>query len=118
MLIGLGISIPVGTYACIALRSGLAIKWYIDFAMGVVDANNCSKLGVVLINNSDDEFRVQKGRWIAQLMLEKISTLVVEEVTILEDTSRGAAVFGSTRTQSGPAKNFGGSPRILLLRDE
>ena len=58
---GLAIAIPVGTYARIALGSGLVVKRSIDVGAGVVDAEYRSKLGGALINNPDDKFRVQQG---------------------------------------------------------
>ena len=99
---GLAIAIPSGTYATIAPRSGLAVKRSIDVGAGVVDADYRGEVGVVLINNSDDEFRVQQGDRIAQLLLEKIATPAVEEVEALDDTVRGAGGFGSTGMQPSP----------------
>ena len=54
----LAIALPSGTYARIAPRSGLTVKQSIDVGVGVVDANYRVEVDVVLINNSDDEFRV------------------------------------------------------------
>ena len=82
----LAIAVPVGTYARIAPRSGRAVNQSIDVEAGVVDAYYCGKLGVVLINNSDDEFRIQQGDRIGHLILEKISTPAVEDMSALDDT--------------------------------
>ena len=54
-----------------------------------------------------------KGTRVAQLILEKIITPAVEELSALDDTSRGAAGFRSTGMQFGPTKNFGISSVIL-----
>ena len=62
---GLTIGIPVGTYAHIAPCSGLAVKWSIDAGAGFVDASYHGEVGVILIHNSDNEFRVQEGDRIA-----------------------------------------------------
>ena len=51
---------------------------------------------VLLLNFSDGEFSVQRGDRIAQLIIEKISTVVLEEVESLEDTQRGTGGFGSS----------------------
>ena len=107
-------AILVDPYAHIAQPSRLPVKRYIDVEMGVVDADYCGELGVILIDNSDDELRVQQGDQIAQLILEKISTLAVEEVSALDDTGRGAIGFGSIGMQSGPIDNFGESSGIFL----
>ena len=63
---------------------------------GVVDADYRGEVGVVLFNHGDQDFEVKMGDRIAQLILEKISTPEVEEVSALEDTVRGSRGFGST----------------------
>ena len=94
--IGLSLSFPSGLYARIAPRSGLALKKFIDVGAGVVDADYRGEVGVVLFNHGDQDFEVKMGDRIAQLILEKISTPEVEEVSALEDTVRGTRGFGST----------------------
>ena len=96
---GISISIPNGTYARIAPRSGLAVKHNIDIGAGVVDRSYRGPLLVVLINNGTQDFTVNPGDRIAQLILEKISNPSVEEVEALNDTSRGTSGFGSTGIQ-------------------
>ncbi len=90
------IAIPVGHYGRIAPRSGLAVKKGIDISAGVIDADYRGQVGVVLVNNSTEEFEVKQGDRIAQLILEKISTPDVIEVVSLDDTVRGSGGFGST----------------------
>ena len=75
MKIELAISFLVGLYARIALRSGLALKKFIDVGAGVVDADYHGEVGVVLFNHRDQDFKVKMGDRIAQLILEKINTL-------------------------------------------
>ena len=98
---GLSISFPVGLYASIAPRSGLALKKFIDVGVGVVDSDYRGEVGVVLFNHGDQEFEVKMGDKIAQLSLEKIDTPPVEEVQDLDDTVRGSSGFGSTGVKSG-----------------
>ena len=98
---GLSISFPAGLYARIAPRSGLALKKFIDVGAGVVDADYRGEVGVVLFNHGDQDFEVKMGDRIAQLILEKISTPEVEEVSGLDSTVRGSGGFGSTGMQSG-----------------
>ena len=82
----LSISIPVNTYARIAPRSGLAdprsgsIKHFIDTGAGVVDYDYRGPVGVVLFNHSNIDFVIKSGDRIAQLILEKISMVDIEEV--------------------------------------
>eukprot|EP01032_Pedospumella_encystans_P024329 gene24329-27522_t len=92
----IAISIPEGTYARVAPRSGLAVKNFIDVGAGVVDYDYRGNVGVVLFNHADEDFTVQKGDRVAQLILERISMAAAEEVQELSDTARGAGGFGST----------------------
>ena len=112
---GLAVSLPPGTYARIAPRSGLAIRNFIDVGAGVVDSDYRGELKVVLFNHSAEDFAVQAGDRIAQLILERIETPQVKKVAALDDTDRGAGGFGSTGTkqltQSSPATNKKGTKK-------
>ncbi|GLT58046.1 hypothetical protein SLA2020_309710 [Shorea laevis] len=92
----LSISIPEGTYARVAPRSGLAWKHSIDVGAGVIDADYRGPVGVILFNHSDADFEVKTGDRIAQLIIERITTPDVVEVEDLDSTVRGAGGFGST----------------------
>ena len=91
----LAISFPAGLYARIAPRSGLALKKFIDVGAGVGDHDYRGEVGVVLFNHGDQNFEVNMGDRIAQLILEKIDTPPVEEVQCLGETVRGVGGFGS-----------------------
>ncbi|KAJ3685406.1 hypothetical protein LUZ61_014570 [Rhynchospora tenuis] len=92
----LSISIPEGTYARIAPRSGLAWKHSIDVGAGVIDADYRGPVGVILFNHSDTDFAVKQGDRIAQMIIEQIMTPDVVEVEDLDATVRGEGGFGST----------------------
>ncbi|XP_072987787.1 deoxyuridine 5'-triphosphate nucleotidohydrolase-like [Typha latifolia] len=92
----LSISIPEGTYARIAPRSGLAWKHSIDVGAGVIDADYRGPVGVILFNHSDVDFEVKPGDRIAQMIVERIMTPEVVEVLDLDSTMRGEGGFGST----------------------
>eukprot|EP00559_Dactyliosolen_fragilissimus_P009394 CAMPEP_0184859956 /NCGR_PEP_ID=MMETSP0580-20130426/4915_1 /TAXON_ID=1118495 /ORGANISM="Dactyliosolen fragilissimus" /LENGTH=170 /DNA_ID=CAMNT_0027356859 /DNA_START=146 /DNA_END=658 /DNA_ORIENTATION=- len=92
----LSIACPDGTYARIAPRSGLAVKKFIDVGAGVVDADYRGPVGVVLFNFGENDFVVEKGDRIAQLILEKICMADALQVEELTDTERGQGGFGST----------------------
>ena len=92
----LAIAVPEGTYGRVAPRSGLASKSFIDTGAGVIDADYRGEVKVLLFNFSDQEFHVQKGDRVAQLVLERIYTPEVMEVEDLEESVRGAGGFGST----------------------
>ncbi len=100
----LSISIPDGTYARIAPRSGLAWKHSIDTGAGVIDSDYRGNVGVILFNHSDQDFPVKTGDRIAQLILEKIEIADVQEVKELNETERGEGGFGSTGVEAKRAK--------------
>ncbi|XP_027333355.1 deoxyuridine 5'-triphosphate nucleotidohydrolase-like [Abrus precatorius] len=92
----ISISIPEGTYARVAPRSGLALKHSIDTGAGVIDADYRGPVGVILFNHSDVDFEVKIGDRVAQLIIEKIVIPDVVEVEDLDSTVRGEGGFGST----------------------
>lgn len=95
---GIQVSIPEGTYARIAPRSGLAVKHGIDVGGGVIDPDYTSEIKVILFNHDPKQsFVIRPGYRIAQLILEHASTPEVVEVDeIFVDSERGAGGFGST----------------------
>ena len=72
---GLKMALPTGCYGRIASRSGLAIKKFIDIGPGVTDADYRGEVGVILFIFSDQEFVVNMGDRIAQIIFEKIRQL-------------------------------------------
>jgi len=92
----ISIAVPAGTYGRVAPRSGLASKFMIDTGAGVVDADYRGIVFVLLYNLSDQDFQVEEGDRIAQLILERIYTPDIMEVEDLDETLRGAGGFGST----------------------
>lgn len=87
---------PAGTYGRIAPRSGLASKHFIDTGAGVIDSDYRGEVKVLLFNHASDDFPIKHGDRIAQLVLERIYTPEIMEVTDLEESVRGAGGFGST----------------------
>jgi len=94
---GLKIQIPLDCYARIASRSGLAVS-EIDVGAGVVDSDYRGELKVLLINNSTNDYHVDKGDRIAQLVIEKIykDDFEVVDEDVLDNSVRGEGGFGST----------------------
>lgn len=95
---GLFLELPAGFEAQIRPRSGLALKNGVTVlnSPGTIDADYRGEIGVILVNLSADEFTVANGDRIAQMVIAKYETAVLEEVTILGETTRGAGGFGST----------------------
>ena len=90
------ISIPLGMYGRIAPRSSLACKKSVDVGAGVVDNDYRGEVKVLLINNGAEDFKIEKGDRIAQLIFENYSTPKLEVVSELDETVRGQGGFGST----------------------
>ena len=75
---------PTGYYGRTAPRSGLALKNFIDVGAGVVDEDYRGELGVVLFNFGEEDFKINMGDKIAQLVFEKIKTPVIVDTDSLE----------------------------------
>ena len=95
---GLYLSLPNGYEAQVRPRSGLAIKKGISVlnSPGTIDSDYRGEIGVILINLSNETFKVKNGDRIAQLIIAKHTSVVWEEVEQLEDSPRGSSGFGST----------------------
>lgn len=95
---GLFIELPIGYEAQVRPRSGLAAKKGITVlnAPGTVDADYRGEIGVILVNLSNDDFTIENGERIAQLVIAKHERAEWEEVDVLSSTDRGAGGFGST----------------------
>lgn len=93
--VGVGMTVPIGTYGRIAPRSGLAFKHGIDVLAGVIDRDYTGLVKAILHNTGDKDFEIKKGDRIAQLVLEKIVTPKTTIVDELKTTTRTGG-FGST----------------------
>ena len=95
---GLFIELPVGYEAQVRPRSGLALKKGITVlnSPGTVDADYRGEIGVILINLSAEEFQIENGERVAQLVIAKHERAEWEEVEVLTETARGEGGFGST----------------------
>lgn len=95
---GLYIALPAGYEAQVRPRSGLAIKKGIGVlnAPGTIDADYRGEICVILVNLSPDDFVVEDGERIAQLVVARHEQITWNEVDTLDDTERGAGGFGHT----------------------
>jgi dUTP pyrophosphatase len=95
---GLFIALPAGLEAQVRPRSGLAAKKGITVlnSPGTVDADYRGEIGVILVNLSNEDFVINDGERIAQLVIAKHERIDWEEVSTLSETERGAGGFGST----------------------
>ena len=95
---GLHIALPEGYEAQVRPRSGLALKHGLTVlnTPGTIDADYRGEIGVVLINLSTEDFVVNDGERIAQMVIASHELAEIVEVTELTDTERGAGGFGHT----------------------
>lgn len=68
----------------------------INTGAGVIDADYRGEVKVLLFNHGQDDFKINEGDRIAQLIVEKICTPEIKEVENLEESIRGHGGFGST----------------------
>ena len=95
---GLFVEIPEGYEAQIRPRSGLALKKGITVlnSPGTIDADYRGEIGVILINLSAEEFVIESGERICQMVIARHETVQWNLAEILEETERGAGGFGHT----------------------
>ena len=98
---GLFIELPIGFEAQVRPRSGLALKNGITClnSPGTVDADYRGELKVILINLSNEIQAIQPGDRIAQMIIQKVEQVYLEEVENLNETQRGEGGFGHSGKQ-------------------
>lgn len=95
---GLFVELPVGYEAQIRPRSGLAIKFGITVlnSPGTIDADYRGEIKVILINLSNEDFHINNGDRICQMVIAKHENADFIQVDVLDSTERGAGGFGHT----------------------
>lgn len=95
---GIAIAVPEGYEAQIRPRSGIAIKNGITIlnTPGTIDADYRGGINVILINHGQEDFVVNNGDRIAQMIIAKYERATWQEVKSLDKTARGDGGFGST----------------------
>ena len=97
---GLILEIPEGFEGQVRPRSGLALKNGVTClnAPGTIDWDYRGEVKVILANLGEEDFAIERGMRIAQLVLAPVAQLAVEERTQARETARGTGGFGSTGT--------------------
>jgi len=95
---GIALEIPKEFEGQIRSRSGLALKHGIIVlnSPGTIDSDYRGEIGIILQNNGDRNFEINSGDRIAQLIINKIETVQIQQVLYLSETERGNNGFGST----------------------
>ncbi len=97
---GLYMQLPVGFEAQIRPRSGMGYKGItIPNAPGTIDADYRGEIKVILMNLTQEAFRIENGDRIAQMVIARCTQVAWEEVEVLEQTERGVGGFGHTGKQ-------------------
>jgi len=95
---GLSIELPIGYEAQVRPRSGLAIKKGVTVlnSPGTIDADYRGEIMVIMINFSNEDFVIQHGERIAQMVVAAHEVVTWEVAEVLQNTSRGEGGFGHT----------------------
>lgn len=96
---GLRLAIPAGHVGLVWDRSGLAAKHGIHCLAGVIDSGYRGEVKVVLQNLGGEDFVVERGMRIAQMLIQPVVSAELARVENLEDSARGEGGFGSTGLQ-------------------
>lgn len=95
---GLALALPAGFEAQVRPRSGLAAKNGVTVlnTPGTIDADYRGEVKVILINLGKEDFLIERGMRIAQMVIAPVTQGQFREVDVLSDTDRGTGGFGST----------------------
>jgi dUTP pyrophosphatase len=92
---GIKVAVPEGYVGLVWDKSGLSLQSVHRLA-GVIDSGYRGEVKVVMINLGSEVFLVKKGMKIAQMLIQPVVSVDIEDTDDLEDTSRGEGGFGST----------------------
>ena len=95
---GFAVAVPAGHEVQVRPRSGLALKHGVTClnTPGTIDSDYRGEVKVILANLGQEPFAIARGDRIAQLVPAVVLRASLDEVAVLDDTSRGAGGFGST----------------------
>ena len=93
---GIKMELPEGFVGLVWDKSGLALKNGIKTMAGVIDAGYRGEIGIVLVNLSGQDYKIEKGQKIAQMLIQKVERAEIEDTQELSETKRGDGGFGST----------------------
>lgn len=95
---GIAIALPENYEAQVRPRSGLAVNFGVTVlnSPGTIDCDYRGEIKVPLINHGSEDFVIARGERIAQMVIAPIVQIDLHEVTVLDETPRGAGGFGSS----------------------
>ena len=97
---GLVLELPAGYEGQVRPRSGLALRNGVTClnTPGTIDSDYRGEVGILLVNLGEEDFRVERGMRVAQLVVAPVAQAAVDERPLAGDTDRGGGGFGSTGT--------------------
>ncbi len=95
---GISMELPSGYEAQVRSKSGLSLKsgLIVLNSPGTIDENYRGEVGVILMNVSNQDYKVEKHQKVAQMVINKVEHFKVIEVEEISNSSRGDGAFGST----------------------
>lgn len=93
---GTAMAIPEGFVGLVWDKSGLSHKHGLKTLGGVIDAGYRGEIMIGMINLGSEDYTIEAGHKVAQMLIQKVESLEIVEVEELDDTSRGIGAFGST----------------------
>ncbi|PIN73897.1 dUTP diphosphatase [Candidatus Woesearchaeota archaeon CG10_big_fil_rev_8_21_14_0_10_45_16] len=93
---GISMAIPHGYVGLIWDKSGIAAKTGLKTMGGVVDSSYRGEVKIIVHNLSQESYLVEKGKKVAQMLIQPVEQRAIVEVDLLEETQRGDGGFGST----------------------
>jgi dUTP pyrophosphatase len=93
---GISMAIPKGYVGLIWDKSGIATKHGIKTMAGVIDSGYRGEIKILVNNLSDSPYTIEKGKKIAQMLIQPVEQKKIIEVSELDESDRGEGGFGST----------------------
>lgn len=93
---GLSFELPLGYVALVWDKSGVSNNHGVKTLGGVIDAGYRGEIKIGLLNTGNEDFVIERGDKVAQILIQKIEHPEIQEVNDLSETSRGNGGFGST----------------------
>ncbi|MFH1641804.1 MAG: dUTP diphosphatase [Nanoarchaeota archaeon] len=95
---GIKIAVPKGFEAQIRPKSGLSLKHGLSIVNtpGTIDSTYRGEIGIIMINLGSEEYKIELGKKIAQMVINKVEHVEFEEAQELDSTARDEGGFGST----------------------
>ena len=93
---GIYLEIPKRCVGLIWDKSGLALKYGVKVIGGVVDSSYRGEVKVVIVNLSSKNLKIEKGMKVAQMLIQKVESVKLNNVKKINETKRGEKSFGST----------------------